>query len=96
MKLWDIAWTKLMEKEGLEWLLYFRYVDDNRTFLGKPSKKKNCDYSDNVPISFYTHPPEGDRDSNFRDKINVISKPPLPPVVGTFKLKNIRLKYAKF
>ena len=29
--------------------------------------KKNCDYSDIVPISFYTHPPEGDRDSNYRD-----------------------------
>ena len=28
---------------------------------------KNCDYSDIVPISFYTHPPEGDRDSNYRD-----------------------------
>ena len=41
--------------------------------------KKNCDYSDIVPISFYTHPPEGDRDSNYRDKINVISTPPLPP-----------------
>ena len=25
--------------------------------------------------------------SNYRDKINVISAPPLPPVVGTFKLK---------
>ena len=61
----------------------------------KPSKK-NCDYSDIVPTSFYTHPPEGDRDSNYRDKINVISTPPLPPVVGTLKLKNISLKYAKF
>ena len=49
-------------------------------------KKKNCDYSDIVPISFYTHHPKGDRDSNYRDKINVISTPPLPPVVGTFKL----------
>ena len=63
--------------------------------LGKPSKK-NCDYSDIVPISFYTRPPEGDRDSNYRDKINVISTPPLPPVVGTFKLKIIHLKCAKF
>ena len=33
MKLWDIAWTKLMDREGLEWFEYFRYVDDNRTFL---------------------------------------------------------------
>ena len=33
MKVWDVAWTKLLEKEGIEWLLYFRYVDDNRTFL---------------------------------------------------------------
>ena len=64
--------------------------------LREAFKKKNCDYSDIVPISFYTHPPEGDRDSNYRDKINVISTPPLPPVVGTFKLKIIRLKCAKF
>ena len=53
-------------------------------FLGKPSKKKNCDYSDIVPISFYTHPPEGDRDSNYRDKINVISTPPSPLWWGGF------------
>ena len=33
MKLWDLAWTKLMNREGLEWFEYFRYVDDNRTFL---------------------------------------------------------------
>ena len=59
-------------------------------------QKKKCDYSDIVPISFYTHPPKGDRDSNYRDKINVISTPPLPPVVGTFKLKIICLKCAKF
>ena len=38
MKLWDIAWTKLMEREGIEWLLYFRYVDDNRTFLAPLSE----------------------------------------------------------
>ena len=43
--------------------------------LGKPSKK-NCDYSDIVLISFYTHPPEEDKDSNYRDKINEISQPP--------------------
>ena len=65
-------------------------------FFLREALKKNCDYSDIVPISFNTHPPEGDRDSNYRDKINVISTPPLPPVVGTFKLKIIRLKCAKF
>ena len=46
----------------------------------KGSLKKNCDYSDIVPISFYTHPSEGDRDSNYRDKIDEIVPPPLPPV----------------
>ena len=45
--------------------------------VGAPPK--NCDYSDIVPISFYPHPPEGERDSNYRDKINVISTPPPPP-----------------
>ena len=38
-------------------------------FLFREAFKKNCDYSDIVPISFYTHPPEGDRDSNYREKI---------------------------
>ena len=33
MKLWDMAWTKLLANEGIDWLLYYRYVDDNRTFL---------------------------------------------------------------
>ena len=64
--------------------------------LREAFKKKNCDYSDIVPISFYTHPSKGDRDSNYRDKINVISTPPLPPVVGTFQLKIMHLKCAKF
>ena len=62
----------------------------------KGSLKKNCDYTDIVPISFYTHPPEGDRNSNYRDKFNSISTPPLPSVVGTLKLKMIRLKCVVF
>ena len=39
---------------------------------------KKLHYSDIVPISFYTHPPEGNMDSNYRDKINVISTPSNP------------------
>ena len=38
------------------------------------------DYSDIVPISFYTHPPEGYRDS--RDKIDEITHTPPPPPCG--------------
>ena len=55
--------------------------------LGKPSKNKNCDYSDIVPISFDPLPPEGDRDSKDRDNINSFGPPSLPPVVGTYKLE---------
>ena len=33
MKLWDKAWVDLLDREGLILLLYFRYVDDSRTFL---------------------------------------------------------------
>ena len=33
------------------------------------------DYSDIVPISFYTHPPEIDRDSKYRDNIDEIWPP---------------------
>ena len=36
-------------------------------------QKNNCDYSDIVPISFYTYPPKGDR-----DKIEEITLPPSP------------------
>ena len=43
-------------------------------YKGNLQKKKNCDYGVIVPTSFYTHPPKGDRDSNYRDKINVISE----------------------
>ena len=32
MKLWDQAWIKLLIREGFFLLLYFRYVDDSRTF----------------------------------------------------------------
>ena len=32
MKLWDMAWVKLLEKENFVFDLYFRYVDDNRLF----------------------------------------------------------------
>ena len=28
MKIWDIAWTDLLDREGVECLEYFRYVDD--------------------------------------------------------------------
>ena len=58
----------------------------------KGSLKKNCDYTDIVPISFYTHPPEGDRNSNYREKKQCNLNTPLPPVVGTFELKNILCK----
>ena len=40
-----------------------------------------------APISFYTHPPEGDRNSNYRDKINEISPPTIPLVVGKLILQ---------
>ena len=33
MKIWDMAWLTLMEREKLEILLFFRYVDDVRSFL---------------------------------------------------------------
>ena len=33
MKLLDIAFEKLLRNNGLEWLLYFWYVDDNRLFF---------------------------------------------------------------
>ena len=32
MKLWDQAWVNLLVREGFFLLLYFRYVDDSRTF----------------------------------------------------------------
>ena len=31
-----------------------------------------CDDSDNVPISSFTHPPEGDMDDKLRDNTDVI------------------------
>ena len=55
--------------------------------LGKPSKNKNYDYSDIVPISYDPLPPEGDRDSKNRDNFDEIGPPSLPAVVGTYKLK---------
>ena len=58
---------------------------------GSFQKKPNYDYSDIVPISFYTRPSEGDRESNYKDKIDVNST-----LVGTFKLKIIGLNCAKF
>jgi len=33
MKLWDTAWLELVDREGLELLDYFRYVDDCRNML---------------------------------------------------------------
>ena len=33
MKIWDMAWVELLSREGLDVLLYYRYVDDNRTYL---------------------------------------------------------------
>ena len=54
---------------------------------GKPSKNKNYDYSDIVPVSFDPLPSEGDRDSKDRDNINSFGPPSLPPVVGTYKLE---------
>ena len=33
MKLWDLAWQKLAEREGLQLVDYFRYVDDCRNML---------------------------------------------------------------
>ena len=38
MKMWDLWWEKLMEREGLWWDLYVRYVDDCRLFLPSISK----------------------------------------------------------
>ena len=35
---------------------------------------KKFSYSDIVPISFYTHPPEGDRDSKYKDNIREIGR----------------------
>ena len=32
MKIWDMAWIRLLKNEGIMWHLYFRYVDDNRLF----------------------------------------------------------------
>ena len=32
MKIWDSTYLKLLNKEPIEVLLYFRYVDDNRSF----------------------------------------------------------------
>ena len=47
--------------------------------LGKPSKNKNCNYSDIVPISYDPLPPKGDRDSK---KGNFDEIRPLPPRCG--------------
>ena len=33
MKLWDSAWVDLLDREGLILFLYFRYVDDSRSFV---------------------------------------------------------------
>ena len=33
MKLWDQAWVKLLDREGLRYLDFFRYVDDVRNFV---------------------------------------------------------------
>ena len=33
MKLWDQAWVRLLEKENLGVLEFFRYVDDVRNFV---------------------------------------------------------------
>ena len=33
MKIWDRAWLDLLEREGIETLLYKRYVDDSRNLL---------------------------------------------------------------
>ena len=33
MKLWDMAWLALLERENITVLLFFRYVDDIRNFL---------------------------------------------------------------
>ena len=62
-------------------------TQNNFVTLGKPSKNKNCDYSDIVPISYDPLPPEGDRDSKNRDNFDEIGPPSLPAVVGTYKLK---------
>ena len=43
--------------------------------------KKNCDYSDIVPFSSYTHPPEGDRDKIMK------SQHPSPPCSRDIKSK---------
>ena len=32
MKMWEMSWTKLLDREGIEWLDHFRYIDDSRTF----------------------------------------------------------------
>ena len=32
IKLWHKVWTQLLDREGLTWYEYFRYVDDSRTF----------------------------------------------------------------
>ena len=33
IQLWDVSWQKLLKNNGILIYLYFRYVDDNRTFL---------------------------------------------------------------
>ena len=33
MNLWDIAWSKFMEREMVDILLYFRYMDEIHNFL---------------------------------------------------------------
>ena len=54
---------------------FYRLIWENITkmrLFSRKAFKKNCDYRDIVPISFYTHPPEGDRDRNYRDEIDEI------------------------
>ena len=83
----DKIYDRVNRNWGIEFIthsmLKAKGVGSGTEVLREAFKKKNCDYSDIVPISFYTHPPEGDRDSEYRDKINVISTPrPYPPWYG--------------
>ena len=51
MKLWDVTWIKLLDREGIDIYDFFRYVDDNRCFLrpiaeGWRWNGENFQYSD--------------------------------------------------
>ena len=60
--MWDKGMGRGIKIHNYTFIYMHWKVDGPIYVLREAFKKKNYDYSDIVPISFYTHPPERDRD----------------------------------